>query len=236
MTVTERDRSVVTEISWHQLATTKRLVSLGLFGSIPRCNARLLSLRSAGFLRTVAACPLHSSQEFIYMAGTRAQEIVVPRVASLLRGRSITPRFVDHALAVLDIRIILENRGFSGWLHEQQIRHRYRLRTGPHVAHEDFRPDGLIYSQHHPVFIEADRGNASRSKLAAMIESYRQYDQSGLFESTYKTEQFTLLVVTTGPLRKQHLESLISPSIPFRTVVCTLESLDRSLKAGEISL
>lgn len=207
MRLTDRDVRLVKDVALSHVHSRDALVRLCYFGSVTRANARLLSLREAGYLR-VLDTPFHGGH--LYAAGARAREIVGERIAALITGRAPSPRFLRHALSVTEIRIALLARGGEGWRYEPQLRHAFRWRGEAW----EVRPDGLVRLPKGPVMIECDLGNVSRGKFAAKLAAYRAYAQSGEAEKVYGPVPSALLTVTTGERRLAELRKLAPADAP----------------------
>ena len=115
MILTERDIRLIKDIALSHVLARDQILKLGYFSSQSRLNRRLRDLVTAGYAR-VLATPF--SGQHLYQGGRNAHEIVGERIAALLRSRSPSPRFLQHALAVTEIRIVLLASGFSGWRFE----------------------------------------------------------------------------------------------------------------------
>lgn len=233
MRLTTRDRVLLTEIALHQVVNRNHLIALGFFSSTQRANARLLSLRKAGLIRRLGQEHLSQSALFLYAATRKAAPVLEPRVASLLSGRTGSPRFIAHSIAVVDARIALA--GDSTWLHEQQVRHRFSIPQGLRSALVDVRPDGAFLGLGSVVFVEVDLGHASAFKLKAKLESYDAYIKFGVFEATYPNRSLTLLFATTGKRRCRLIRALASqfPNLEVRVATLpTTASTEASTEVG----
>jgi hypothetical protein len=205
MRITDRDIQLLETIALHGVLTRDQTMSLGFFGSIPRANARLCPLTKNKLLGRVCFAASMSLRQSVYFATKRAGLFIEPRVAELLLGRKNTPRFIEHSLAVADVRIALESLGALSWFHECQVRHRYSLGNR---KTEEFRPDALTCFGRDYLFVEVDRGHTSRGKLIEKFKAYDRYASLGLFQQTYDQPSFRLLVVTTGQARCRSIHTL----------------------------
>ncbi|MBS1712969.1 MAG: replication-relaxation family protein [Armatimonadetes bacterium] len=233
MRLTTRDRNLLTEIALHQVVNRNQLIALGFFSSTQRANARLLSLRKAGLIRRLGQEHLSESALFLYAVKRKAASLLEPRVAALVSGRTGSPRFIAHSIAVVDARIALA--GGSTWLHEQQVRHRFSIPHGVRSALVDVRPDGAILKPTAAVFVEVDLGHASASKLKAKLESYDAYIKFGVFKATYPNRSLTLLFATTGKRRCRLIRALASqfPSLEVRvTTLPTIAAIEASTEVS----
>ena len=214
--------------------TREQVVKLGYFTSMQRANARLLLMRNAGLLHLVRLNPSLDTRQHLYSVARSATDFLDSKIASLLTARSVTPRHVDHALATVNMRIELMRLGMTRWLPEPQIRHRYSRNAGVSTRIEEFRPDGLAKFGSDCVFVEIDRGHVSSPRMKVKLGTYRAYVRHGPFKATYEQDQATLLIVTTGRIRKRHIERHLSAASPVAVAVETFESLSRISSLAEV--
>jgi len=199
--VTDRDIRLVRDLALSQVLSRDQIIKLGYFASVSRCNRTMQRLRDAG-LASVIVTPL-ANQRF-YVAGSKAPAVVGERIAALLTGRNRTPRFIQHAVAVTDVRLALMDRGLADWRFEGQLWQSFSFG----IRTVEVRPDGLIHRNGLPVLIEVDLGHVSAPKYALKLDAYRRYVQGGTFQSSYHSETMRVLTVTTGSLRLKHLTAL----------------------------
>lgn len=198
MILTERDIRLIKDVVLSHVLARDQILKLGYFSSQSRLNRRLRDLVTAGYAK-VLVTPF--SGQNLYQAGCKAREIVGDRIAALLRSRSPSPRFLQHALAVTNIRIALLASGFSGWRFEPQLRHGFTY-GGRHM---EVRPDGMASQGDEVRFIEADLGHVSEQPYAKKLRAYEVYVASGAFEQSFGQRSLVVQTVTTGSLRKSHL-------------------------------
>ena len=225
MILTDRDRRLLKDIALSHVLSRDQILNLSYFGSVSRANRRLRSLCESGLLRQLTV-PLE--QQRLYVAGAKAVMVVGERIGILIENRSSTPRFLQHALMTTDVRIALLNGGGEGWRYEQQVRDSYFWagRT------REFRPDGLVTSSFCVQFVEVDLGHVSRPKFARKVREYASYVASGRFLAVYGEKDKSLLVVTTGSLRRAHLSNVASGAdiIPHRFM--TYDELGIACRGG----
>jgi hypothetical protein len=215
--LTERDMKLVRDVALSHTLSRDQVVNLGYFGTVTRANSRLRGLVRLGLLQ-VLATPYHG--QFLYSAGRKAWEVVGERIAALLTARKASPQFVQHALAVTDARIALVSRGFNTWRFEQQVRHRFKYRS----ESVDLRPDGLAISGGRFLFVELDLGHTSKEKWRHRFQGYSLFLESGAFEASFGKPFFEVLIVTTGDLRKRHIDALTpATDVPLFRVVAAKE-------------
>jgi len=230
--LTARDRDLLTEIALHQVVNRNHLIALGFFSSTQRANARLLSLRKSGLIRRLGQEHLSQSALFLYAVTRKTASLLEPRVAALVSGRTGSPRFIAHSMAVVDTRIALA--GGSKWLHEQQVRHRFSVPRGVGSRMIDVRPDGAILELDSVAFVEVDLGHASASKLKAKLQSYDAYIKFGVFEATYPNRSLTLLFATTGKRRSRLIRALASQFPNLEVRVTTLPTTAATEASTEV--
>jgi hypothetical protein len=156
----------------------------------------------------------------MYRAGPLAAVVAGERIAVLLSGRAPSPRFVRHALAVTEVRLAVEARGLA-WRFEPQVRAEFEWRGKRLEA----RPDGVGLSADRVVFVEADLGNVSLGSFAKKLKGYAAYVDSGACRTAYGDARPEILAVTTGALRKRHLEGIPFPTAAARFRAVTFADL-----------
>ncbi|MBS1702865.1 MAG: replication-relaxation family protein [Armatimonadetes bacterium] len=197
MKLTERDVRLVRDVALSGVLCRSQVVRLGYFSSVSRANRRLRALCGEGMLKPVDT-PFHARR--LYVPGLAAVSVLGDEVARLVSHRSGTPRFLQHALAVTELRIGLADADRK-WRFEGQARHRFAFGKREH----DLRPDGLLLSESGAMFVEADLGHVSLPRFARRFEGYRAYFGGGSFASVYGSRKHRILVVTTGELRRSHV-------------------------------
>jgi len=217
MRITHRDVLIVKDVALSRILSRDDLIHLRYFNSIPRANARLLTLVKAGMLRRLATPFFHQS---LYIATKRASEVVGERIAPLVESRSSSPRFVQHSLQTTALRIALTRKMSAGWRFEQQLWR--RLEGG--YSHQ-LRPDGCLLADV-PVFLETDMGHCSLPRFREKVLGYHYLATSGQCANLYGFSDFRLLIATTGSLRARHLRRAVPPEAGFEVLVQTFESLD----------
>lgn len=211
MIITDRDIRLVKDIALSHVLSRDQIIRLGYFSSISRCNRRLATLAQAQVI-AVYTTPFHT--QHLYIPGSNAYRVVGERIAALLTGRTGSPRYLQHALAVTDARIALSASEPTKWKFEQQVWDDF---TWGGVGHQ-VRPDGLIIGGGRPTFVEVDLGHVAPSKFAKKLRSYQAYLDSGAFQVSYGSSEFTLLAVTTTRSRAKRFERLVSQSFPAQYV------------------
>lgn len=209
--LTDRDVRLLRDLTLSHLLSRDQAISLGYFGSVTRANTRLRGLRSLGLVRALET-PFMG--QLLYAATPKAAGLVGERVAPLAASRTGSPRFVRHALFVTNVRVALLRKGASAWRFEQQSRHEFSHGGKRWEA----RPDGLALTESGPVAVEADLGHVDPKKFKEKLRAYEAFALSGECARLWGRETFTLLTVTTGPLRAKRLGRLLPEPRGFRHV------------------
>jgi hypothetical protein len=215
MRLTNRDVQLIRDIGLSHLLSRDQVIQLGYFNSITRANTRLRCLTAERFV-TALSTPFHAQK--LYAPGPLAEEVVGERIGPLLVNRVGSPRFVQHALSVSNIRIALLSRGAKSWRFEQQL---WR-----NVAGHTLKPDGLVLTSTLPAFIECDLGHVSPAKFKEKLSTFKFLAQGGRCQELYGFPSFRLIVITTGPRRSRSLRSLLPPNAGFEYLVQTFAELD----------
>ena len=215
--LTSRDISLIRDIGLSHLLSRDQIISLGYFTSVTRANTRLRELALLDLVKRLDTPFLGQS---LYMAGENTHELVGDNVARLLEKRTGSPRFVQHALSVTNVRIALLAQGAKDWRFEQQL-----WRTIGGNSPIEVRPDGLVYTTKLPMFIEVDLGHVSPAKFSEKLRSYGILISSGMCPTLYGFDAFRLLTITTGSLRARHLRKLQPLASKFEHLVQTFEEI-----------
>ncbi|MBS1706746.1 MAG: replication-relaxation family protein [Armatimonadetes bacterium] len=199
MRITGRDVRLAKEVALSRLMSRDQIVRLGYFTSVSRANRRLTALLSARFLRQFET-PFIGQR--LFWVGPEAIHIVGEKIASVVQGRIGTPRFVRHSLMVTEVRLALLAIGGERWRYEVQ------LWTTFHQSGERFelRPDGLVWLNGVPTFLEVDLGHVSRRRFAAKLRSYTAFIRHPVCQATFQNQVPEVLVITTG---SRHAESIL---------------------------
>ncbi|MGI8923925.1 MAG: replication-relaxation family protein [Fimbriimonadales bacterium] len=212
MRVTRRDIGVVSDIALSHVLSRDQILRLDYFNSITRVNTRLRELTSIGL---IARLDTPFFGQSLYMATKRAAEVVGESIAPLIQGRTSSPRFIQHALQVTNVRLALIKKGEGAWRFEQQL-----WRKLSDIDGREVRPDGLFLARS-PIFIEVDMGHAGLPRFKEKLLAYHALATSDQCESLYGFPNFKLLTVTTGHLRASHLRRALPPDAGFEYLVKT---------------
>lgn len=210
MRLTPRDIRLLRDMALSHVLSRDQVISLQYFGSVTRANTRLRELAALGLVR-VLTTPFFSQQ--LYMVTNRAGAAVGERVSCLLRGRSGSPRFLQHALCVTNARITLLERGATGWRFEQQAERTFRFGA----TQFEVRPDGLALLPDAAIAVEADLGHVAPAKFREKVRAYEAFARSGECDLAWGRPSFRLLVITTGRRRSATLTKILGehPAIDF---------------------
>lgn len=212
MRITPRDVRLVKDLALSHVLSRDQILQLGYFGSVTRANTRL---RELARLQVVKRYETPFYTQGLHIPGPKAVEVVDVRIGNLLCSRAGSPRFLQHALSVTNVRIALARKAAGQWRFEQQI---WRSQRGDQSF--EVRPDGLFLAAT-PIFVEVDLGHVSPAKFKEKLKSYQQLALSGTCESLYGFSSFRLLTVTTGTLRARHLRRLLPHDAGFEHLVQT---------------
>lgn len=206
---TERDARLLRDLVLSHVLSRDQAIALGYFGSVTRANARLRGLRELGLVRALDT-PFFA--QGLYAATPKASGLVGERLAPLAASRTGSPRFLQHALCVTNVRVAMLGRGATGWRFEQQLRAAFRS-GGKDL---EVRPDGMAVDAGRLVAVEADLGHVAPAKFREKLRAYEAFALSGECCRAWGQDAFTLLVVTTGPLRAARLARLLPAPRGFR--------------------
>lgn len=209
MRLTARDQRLAKDIALSHVLSRDQILALGYFTSVTRANTRLRELRAEGIVRCIET-PFFAQS--LYSVGSNAEILLGDRIARIVAGRTGSPRFIQHALCITNVRLALLSKGASGWRFEQQIRCQFR-----HGGKDwEVRPDGLAVFPSGLFAVEVDLGHVAPSKFEEKLKAFDAFVTSGECSRHWKQPTFTLLTVTTGQLRASRLTSLVPKNCSFR--------------------
>lgn len=224
----ERDLKLLCDVFLHRLMSRGQIEKL-YFSSTARCNVRLRQLFDHELLSRYYLPLAPYGAQCMYTLGKAGIVLVSRRLewepdeVARQTKRHKTPQFLEHTLAINEIRLALREAlqnspdwKLGRWISEIECRHEYDLRTlGGQWQREIFKPDGFVRLRHRftnqtaSFFLEVDMGHTSSTKFAEKLESHTRYGQSGLFREMFGEERFQTLVITTGPRRAKNLREII---------------------------
>jgi hypothetical protein len=228
-----------------------QIITLGYFGSVPRCNNRLKQLLDHGFVRRYRHLSRGSASQALYSLGGEGSILVSDRLDIELdevvqqTRRDAPTLFLEHTLGLVDLRIeftreaLLRGLGDFEWLPEPLCRHEYSVRQSSGVwKPRVLKPDAFVRwskeGRSHSFFIELDLGHVGSAAFLLKAGSYRTYLSLGVFAEVYEAESFDVLVVTTGERRLAHLQASTTGSGIPRFLFTTLSRLKEADPFGHI--
>ncbi len=218
MKLTARDIQVVKDIALSHVLTRDHIIELGYFSSITRANTRLRGLIACGLIQRL---PTPFFGQSIYCPGKRAPHVVGEKIAPLIRRRAESPRFLQHAMCVTNVRLALVKRGSTGWRFEQQATASFASKQ----KWDEVRPDGLSLTPSGLVAVEVDLGHVPTQKLKQKLHSYQTFARTGTCRDHWQAETFSLLFVTNSDTRAHRIRRLVQ-AFDIDIVVRTFDALD----------
>jgi hypothetical protein len=216
MKITARDVSLIKDLALSHVMSRDQILQLGYFGSITRLNTRLRGLMALGCIKRLET-PFFSQS--LYAVDRKANVLVGENIAPLLAHRADSPRFIQHALNVTNVRIHLKSKGLDAWRFEQQL-----WRTLPGRRGTEIRPDGMVLKGTQPMFIEIDLGTVAASKMRQKFAAYNLLALAHVHE-LYGSDSLRLLVVTTNETRAANLRRLLPEKSAFPCLIQTFDQL-----------
>ncbi len=213
MKLTDRDRHLLRDLLYSQVLSRDQIIELGFFTSVSRANTRLRGLVSSGLIRRLDT-PYYTQS--LYTLTRKAAQLLPVSGTKLLAGRGESVRFLEHCLAVTNVRLALTAKSKGTWKFEQEL---WRSVDGHSI-----RPDGLLLART-PVFIEVDLGHVSLPKFREKLIGYRALAQSGRCHQLFGFSSFNLLTTTTGPLRSRHLMNQLPANPGFDLITQIFDEL-----------
>lgn len=214
--VTRRDVRFLRDLALSHALTRDQIISLGYFGSVTRANARLRRLVKAGLIHRLAT-PFYLQS--IYSVTKLVVNIVGERIAPLVRGRAVSPRFLQHALTVTEVRLAVTKALDGNWFFEQQLWRTLNRGSGKAV-----RPDGLVLGVT-ATFVEVDLGHVAPSKFREKLLAYQELALTEQCMGLYGFDCFSLMTITTGKTRAHHLNRLTPRDAGFDHKVVTFAEI-----------
>lgn len=187
LALTERDRTIVREVTRFGVMSREQFMRLKLFFSKTRANDRLKRLVHEGYL-TARRQPLPvGGPRFLYLPGRLSTEAANVRK----RLADVSDLFLVHQLGLVDIRLAFElHTTLSQWSSDKDLM-RFSLGLVPD-AYLEYEVGSLTYC----AFIEYDRGTETHSRIDRKIRAYLDLAHSRRFERTFKRRFFRVFAVT----------------------------------------
>jgi len=199
--ITARDVRLLRDLTLSHVLARDQLIALGYFNSVTRTNTRIRFLRKLGLLKVL---PTPFFNQALYGITAKASEVVGERLAPLAAARADSPRFLQHALCVTNLRITLLNRGAERFLFEQQVSASFTYGGKTY----EVRPDGMAIQGGIPLALECDMAHAPAAKIVARLKAYDAFVASGEAKRQWHADDFGLLIVTPSPARARRLAAL----------------------------
>jgi hypothetical protein len=208
MRLTERDIRLLKDMALSHVLSRDQIVALRYFGSVTRVNTRVRGLRKLGLVRRIET-PFFAQS--LYSVSVKAADIVGERIAPLIGPRGESPRFLQHALSVTNVRLALLQKGAEHWRFEQQLRASFSF------AGREFqvRPDGMAIVAGKLVAVEVDLGHVAPAKFREKLRAFDLFVTSGECSRQWNSPTFKLLAITTGKARAASLRRLASSHSTF---------------------
>lgn len=218
MKLTSRDIQLVKDVALSHALTRDQIIALGYFTSVTRANTRVRGLLGSGLIQRITT-PFFGQS--IYCAGKKAPQIVGEKIGQLLVRRAESPRFLQHALCVTNVRLALASRGATDWRFEQQASTTF----ADGAKWLEVRPDGLTLTPTGLVAVEVDLGHVPTTKLLQKLKSYETFTSSGACQNHWHAQEFSLLFVTNSDARARRIRT-ITRDFATDIVVRTFDALD----------
>lgn len=198
--LTERDRAILREVSRFGCLTREQLISLTLFSSKTRANARLKALTDARYLQARPQPVPLGGPRFIYLPGPLLSDGRETR----RRFADVSDLFIAHQLGLVDIRVAFEQHAsLTHWSSEKELS-TLSLGLIPD-AYLEYAVGDLTYC----AFVEYDRGTETLGRVERKAQTYADLAFSGRFERLLKRRFFRVFVVTDSVTRLDHLSAAI---------------------------
>lgn len=232
MALTARDVQVV-EAVYHFRVLRRDQVQALLFPSVRTAQRALSRLFQHGFLarQFLPTAYGEGQSQALYLLDERgadlmAAELGVDRGAVLWtrRNNQVSTPFLDHTLAVNDVRIAIglavQRQGWQieryldeSQLKSQEARDYVQVSTSEQGRERRQRvavvPDGyfaLEFGKRAHFFLEADQATEANKRWATKVKAYLAYWNSGQYQERYQARSLRILTVTTGQKRLANLK------------------------------
>ncbi|MHB8625512.1 MAG: replication-relaxation family protein [Aggregatilineales bacterium] len=224
MRLMPRDEEILSTVAEYRVLRQDQIQRL-FFGSKSTAQYRLSHLYQHGFLDRHFLPVQGGWSPTLYTLAKRGIEVLrveygkdIPQ--STIRGRNTTPEFLEHTLAINDVRIAFTLAcripGFTlvTWRGEAAMKMDYdrvdiRLPNGKRSA-VSLIPDSYCVLQtprgSAPFFIELDRGTETTQRFATKILAYRAYVEGGQYTRRYQSRSLRVLTITLSAKRLMNLK------------------------------
>jgi hypothetical protein len=214
----DRDMAIVAAVANYKLLSRSQIQRLFGFGNSTRVNFRLIRLFQHSYLARHYLPTVHGSSQAIYVLDRLGLPVAAERLgkdaAELWRPKeSLKPLFLNHQMAVNDVRIAFElaarahdDHRLLIWLPEEEVKDRFFFGDRWHTLTPDAFLRYGVGKQALSAFVEVDQGTMTNKRFKEKIERYFAYDVSGRYANHYKGQRFRVLVLVRTPERLANLK------------------------------
>ncbi len=210
--------ALLKDLALSHVLSRNQIIALGYFTSVTRLNTRLRKLRESGMVRTL---PTPFFQQSLYAVDQQAKPFMGDRLNTLIANRGPSPRFLQHALSITNVRISLSQRGATAWRFEQQLWTAFDY-LGSHFI---VLPAGMAVIGNDRLLIEVDLGHVAPLKFRQKLLAYDAFLLSGACKRLWGMDAYSLLTVTTGKQRARTLSKLMPSGAAVSMQVKLFEEL-----------
>lgn len=223
--LTDRDIRVVQAVYEYRLLTTQQLCTL-FFPSMHQAYARLSHLYHHGYLdrRFMGVHADKMNTPMLYVLDKRGAELLRVQqgmeVAWSNDLKHVTPTFLEHALAINDVRVAVAKAcetsvdfHLVNWVGENDLKADYDrvtiLSDKGRKLDVSLIPDSYLVLETPKgtahFLLELDRGTMTTQRFKTKILAYQAYYQSGAYQRRYETRSLRVLTVTLSDVRANNL-------------------------------
>lgn len=236
--LTERDLQIILAVYRYRLLSAHQIEAL-FFPSTSdtthsrrsACQRRLQLLYHHGFLDRLPQ-PVILGQgraPFVYALDEAGANLVAghlgidrAEVGWKPKHNELGPQFLDHTLAINDVRVIIQRLVEQGrleltqWLDEVALKSAEMKEKVPYLVEgariERKYADGYFILKLSPTgqqahfFLEVDQATMTNSRWQDKVKAYHEFRQSGRSKKHYGTSNFRVLTVTTSDQRLANLK------------------------------
>jgi hypothetical protein len=211
--------AIVAAVADYKLLSRSQIQRLFGFGNTTRVNFRLMRLFHHGYLARHYLPTMHGSSQAIYALDRLGLPVAAERlgkdVAQLWRPKEkLKPLFLNHQLAVNDVRIAFElaarthdDHQLLMWLPEEEVKDRFFFGDRWHTLTPDAFWRYEVRKRVLSAFVEVDQGTMPNKRFKEKVERYFAYDISGRYVERYKGQRFRVLVITNSLARLANLKN-----------------------------
>lgn len=226
--LTERDLDILQAVYEYEILSTQQLQTL-FFPSSQTAYARLSLLYHHGLLerRFLGLYADKMNTPLLYVLDKRGADALQAQrgveVTWRKRNRHVTITFLEHALAINQVRVAIAKacqlrEGFEliHWRGENELKADYERVTietemGRKVSISLIPDSYFVLQTPNGVahfFLEVDRGTETVKRFKTKIEAYQVYYASGAYQRRYETRSLRILTVTISTKRAENLKQM----------------------------